>query len=190
VSAAFSANSAWSELRPVTKLNPEAGAEETTESPGEPYLPTILLGAIAVGLGAVVIADAARIHAPAGQSFVGPAAFPFGVGVLLIAAGGGLASTRAVGWIRSTPPAPARTRDTGRAVKVLALLGLLIAYAAVLPRLSYVLSTAALFSGAALLFGSGHRLRTIAIGVVLAAVVFVAFAHGIGVSLPAGSWGF
>jgi putative tricarboxylic transport membrane protein len=174
----------------VTRRLPESETpEDTPTTEAEASLPTILLGVIAVGLGAVVLVNAASIHAPAGQSFVGPAAFPVGVGVLLIATGGALTGTRAVALIRSRG-AKRGPHDKKRAVKVVALLGLLIGYAVLLPRLSYVVSTAALFSGAALLFGSGHRLRTVAIGVVLAAVVFVAFAHGIGVSLPAGPWGF
>jgi putative tricarboxylic transport membrane protein len=172
--------------QPETAEEPEAAE---VRQAAEPIFPTILLGLIAFGLGAVVLANAASIHAPAGQSFVGPAAFPVGVGVLLIATGGALAGTRAVALIRAGRP-ERPPRDRQRAVKVAALLGLLIGYAVLLPRLSYVVSTAALFSGAALVFGSGHRLRTVAIGVVLAAVVFVAFAHGIGVSLPAGPWGF
>jgi putative tricarboxylic transport membrane protein len=145
----------------------------------------LLLGVVAVALGCVVLVDAARIRAPAGQSFVGPAAFPVGVGILLIVTGGAVAavSIPAVRALRGR----VGLRPLGR---VAALLGLLIGYAAALPRLSYVLSTAILFAAAALLFGSGHRLRTAVIGVVLAGAAFAAFARGIGVSLPAGPWGF
>jgi putative tricarboxylic transport membrane protein len=155
-------------------------------------LPAALLGLIAVALGVLVLIDAATIRAPAGQSFVGPAAFPVGVGVLLIATGGTLTGRQIMMFVRSPGQVwgaewPARLRPLGR---VAALLGLLIGYAALLPRLSYVLSTAVLFSGVSLLFGSGHRVRTIVIGVVLAAAAFFAFAKGIGLSLPAGPWGF
>jgi putative tricarboxylic transport membrane protein len=150
-------------------------------------VPAVLLGGVAVVLGVVVLVDASRIRAPAGQSFVGPAAFPVGVGILLIVTGCAVAA-RSLRGIRGVQVA---ARPLGR---VAALLGLLIGYAIVLPRLSYVVSTAILFAGAALLFGSGHRLRTVVIavviGVVLAAAAFAAFARGIGVSLPAGPWGF
>lgn len=162
--------------------DPAPAAADATK----PGFPALLLGVIAVVLGSVVLIDAARIRAPAGQSFVGPAAFPVGVGILLIVTGGAVAGAQALRMVRGT-----RVRVAGRPLgRVAALLGLLIGYAIVLPRLSYVLSTAALFSGAALLFGSGHRLRTVAIGVVLSAITFVGFARGIGVSLPAGPWGF
>jgi putative tricarboxylic transport membrane protein len=161
-------------------------ADDPSAPPGAPAS-AVLLGGVAVALGVVVLADAARIEAPAGQSFVGPAAFPVGVGILLIGTGGALAGTRLAALVRTA----GRTRPgLRRLAKVAALLGLLIGYAVLLPRLSYVLSTEALFTGAALLFGSGHRLRTTAIGVALAAVAFLGFSRGIGVSLPAGPWGF
>ena len=176
--------------------DPAPAAADATPSPepadsgAEPAdsgtrLAALLLGVIAVALGCVVLVDAARIRAPAGQSFVGPAAFPIGVGILLIVTGGAVAAA-SIPAVRALP-AKAGPRPLGR---VAALLGLLIGYAIVLPRLSYVLSTAILFAGAALLFGSGHRMRTAVIGVVLAAAAFVAFGRGIGVSLPAGPWGF
>jgi putative tricarboxylic transport membrane protein len=168
-----------------------------TPKPGSAArLPAALLGVIAVALGALVLVDAAAIRAPAGQSFVGPAAFPVGVGVLLIATGGALTGRQIMTFVRSPGRARAGGRSAGRSAaprplgRVAALLGLRIGYAALLPRLSYVLSTAILFSGVSLLFGSGHRVRTIVIGVVLAAATFFAFARGIGVSLPAGPWGF
>jgi putative tricarboxylic transport membrane protein len=141
----------------------------------------------------VVLVDAARIRAPAGQSFVGPAAFPVGVGILLIVTGGAVAavSIPAVRALRATVAQQSALQSALRPLgRVAALLGLLIGYAIALPRLSYVLSTAILFAAAALLFGSGHRLRTAVIGVVLAGAAFAAFARGIGVSLPAGPWGF
>jgi putative tricarboxylic transport membrane protein len=169
---------------------PADSGAEPADSGAEPAdsgtrLAALLLGVIAVALGCVVLVDAARIRAPAGQSFVGPAAFPIGVGILLIVTGGAVAAA-SIPAVRALP-AKAGPRPLGR---VAALLGLLIGYAIVLPRLSYVLSTAILFAGAALLFGSGHRMRTAVIGVVLAAAAFVAFGRGIGVSLPAGPWGF
>jgi putative tricarboxylic transport membrane protein len=166
---------------PDTSVAADPAPVATDDNPG---LPAVVLGLIAVALGVVVLVDASRIRAPAGQSFVGPAAFPVGVGILLIVTGGAVAATQAVRALRGSRVS---WRPLGR---VAALLGLLIGYAILLPRLSYVLSTAALFAGAALLFGSGHRLRTIVIGVALAAAAFTGFAHGIGVSLPAGPWGF
>ncbi|HEU5157197.1 MAG TPA: tripartite tricarboxylate transporter TctB family protein [Streptosporangiaceae bacterium] len=176
---------------PSAAADPAPAAADATR----PGLPAALLGGVAVVLGVVVLLDAARIRAPAGQSFIGPAAFPVGVGVLLMITGGAAAAwslralrgVRGVRGVRGTRVERASPRPLGR---VAALLGLLIGYAIVLPRLSYVLSTALLFSGAALLFGSGHRTRTLAIGVALAAAAFFAFAHGIGVGLPAGPWGF
>jgi putative tricarboxylic transport membrane protein len=175
--------------RPPASRPPPAGTP--------PRLPAVILGTVAVVLGCVCIVDAARIDAPAGQSFVGPAAFPVGVGILLILVGGALTGTSAIGWLRARRAGRRQTReDSGRrvaahaAVRVGGLLALLLAYAALFPRLSYVLNTAALFIAAALLFGSGHRLTTIGIGIALAAVVFVAFTRGIGVSLPAGPLGF
>jgi putative tricarboxylic transport membrane protein len=172
----------------------DAGPVDRTGSAAR--LPAALLGVIAVVLGALVLVDAATIRAPAGQSFVGPAAFPVGVGVLLIATGGTLTGRQIMMFVRAKGEAragggrrgwPAGLPPLGR---VAALLALLVGYAALLPRLSYVLSTALLFSGVSLLFGSGHRVRTIVIGVALAAAAFFAFARGIGVSLPAGPWGF
>jgi putative tricarboxylic transport membrane protein len=167
-------------------------AEPADQTGSATRLPVALVGVIAVALGVLVLIDAATIHAPAGQSFVGPAAFPVGVGVLLIATGGTLTGRQIVMFVRSPGQVRAGGRSAGlRALgRVAGLLGLLIGYAVLLPRLSYVLSTAILFSGVSLLFGSGHRVRTIVIGVALAAAAFFAFDRGIGVSLPAGPWGF
>lgn len=174
---------------PAPAATGATSAADDRPDPGA-RLPVVLLGGIAVALGAVVLVDAARIHAPAGQSFVGPAAFPVGVGILLIVTGGALAGTTLATAVRVARGARTPRRGLRGIGKVAALLGLLIGYAVLLPRLSYVVSTAALFAGAALLFGSGHRLRTTAIGVVLAAIAFLGFSRGIGVSLPAGPWGF
>jgi putative tricarboxylic transport membrane protein len=150
---------------------------------------TVLATAVFGGLllvGAVlVIVDALRL--PATSAVVGPAAVPLPVGVALGAVGAGLL----VDARRKLPRAEAGAPWQPRAgLRVLALVAALVGFALLLPLLGYVVTATGLFVAAAVLLGAPRDWRVLAWGWALAAVVFLVFDRLIGLTLPAGPWGF
>ncbi|GAB3410874.1 tripartite tricarboxylate transporter TctB family protein [Flindersiella endophytica] len=144
---------------------------------------------------------------------LGPAAFPLLIGLLLVVvgaalivravlrvrtieafagseAGGAEAEGAEAGGSEAEGAEAADRSPRGRLVRVGLLLVLLVAFALLLPYAGYVVSSALLFTGTALLLDSPHRWRTLAAGWTLAAVVFLAFDRLIGLTLPTGPWGF
>ena len=139
----------------------------------------LLLGAV------LVIADAMRL--PATDSEMGPAVVPVIVGVLLGGVGAGLlvqARMRLPHAVDGTPWQPRA------GLRVLAQVGVLVAFALLLPWLGYVISTAGLFAATALLLGAPRTPQVVAYGWALAAAAFLVFDRLIGLSLPSGPWGF
>lgn len=163
-----------------------AGAERLDiETDRRTALATMALGAVMLVMAVAVLIQAARLD-NRGESF-GPATAPwvlgsllFVVGVLVVARG-----RRDMGvW-------EASEHTTGQDwVRMLSLLGVLVAYAIVMPFLGYVVSSTLLFGATAVLLGAPHRLRAFAYGWCVAALVFLAFDIGIGLALPSGPWGF
>ena len=148
-------------------------------------LATALLGGLLLLAAVLVIVDAVRL--PATSAVVGPAAVPLPVGVALGAVGAGLL----VDALRKRPRTGAATPWQPRAgLRVLGLVAALIGFALLLPLLGYVVAATALFVAAALLLGAPRDWRVIAWGWALAAVVFLVFDRLIGLTLPAGPWGF
>jgi putative tricarboxylic transport membrane protein len=156
-----------------------------------------------VGLGALLIVAAVLALVQAlsvrsvGSSFIlGPGFFPLLIGILLALVGGTLLVRAGLALRTAADPEAAEdTADDADAprrkwVRIGLLLVLLVAFALLLPLAGYVVSSALLFTGTALLLGSPHRWRTLAVGWTLAAVVFLAFDRLIGLTLPTGPWGF
>ena len=146
---------------------------------------TMALGGLLVLMGLLAVVDAWRL--PDSDDVVGPAAAPMLVGVLLLVVGAGLLvqGRRNMGaWEHSDHP----TRS--QLLRMLAVLGALLVFALLVPFLGYVVSSALLFGATAVLLGSPYRLRAFAYGWVVAATVFLAFDELIGLTLPAGPWGF
>ncbi|WP_250005654.1 tripartite tricarboxylate transporter TctB family protein [Actinoplanes sp. M2I2] len=139
------------------------------------------LGVLMVVGAVVVLVDAARLRDS--DEALGPAAAPTLVGVLLGVIGGALA-LQSRRFLR-TPPAGRRSLW-----RLAALVAVLVAFALLLPVMGYVVSSAGLFVGAALLLGAPHPARVVAYGWTLAVVVFLIFDVLIGLSLPTGPWGF
>lgn len=149
-----------------------------------------LLASAALGImmmvGAVVVlVDAASLRPS--DEFVGPAVAPTAVGILL----GVLGALLVLQSGRHLRTAPARQAlPHRRLLRLAAMVALLVAFAVLLPILGYVVASALLFTGAALLLGAPHPVRTAAYGWTLAGVVFLVFDRVIGLALPAGPWGF
>jgi putative tricarboxylic transport membrane protein len=154
---------------------------------------TVLATAVFGGLllvGAVlVIVDAVRL--PATSAVVGPAAVPLPIGVALGAIGAGLLVDARRKLPRADSSAGAAVPWQPRAgLRVLALVAALVGFALLLPLLGYVVTATGLFVAAALLLGAPRDWRIFAWGWALAAVVFLVFDRLIGLTLPAGPWGF
>jgi len=139
------------------------------------------LGLIMIVAAVVVLADAAGLRGS--DDALGPAAAPLLIGVLLGLLGVALAVQAR--HVLCRPGVRA-----GRLWRLGAMVLILIAFALLLPVLGYVVSSAGLFTGAALLLGAPHPARVVAYGWTLAAVAFLVFDRLIGLSLPTGPWGF
>ncbi|PRX97259.1 tripartite tricarboxylate transporter TctB family protein [Allonocardiopsis opalescens] len=151
-----------------------------------------VLGGGALGLlllvGAVlVLAEAAALHAATDATPLGPAVFPALVGALMAVVGVALVvrAARRLGAAPSSEPIP-----LSRVLRLAGLLVLLVGFAVALPLAGYVVSSTALFTGAALLLGAPRPWHTLAYGWTLVAVVYLVFDRLIGLTLPAGPWGF
>ncbi|GAA4972050.1 putative tricarboxylic transport membrane protein [Nonomuraea thailandensis] len=144
-----------------------------------------IFGGLMVVAGPVMIVDARRLPGDAGA--MGPAVMPLALGVLLALTGF---------WLMLRSLRDLRTAVRGHplrshaALRVGALAAALAAFALLLPVLGYVLGSAALFVVTALLLGAPHGWRLYAGGWTLAALAFLTFDRLIGLTLPAGPWGF
>ncbi|GAA0486470.1 hypothetical protein Ade02nite_10260 [Paractinoplanes deccanensis] len=154
----------------------------TDERVRQPDAASGLLGIVMIVFGVVMLVDAAGLRGS--DDPVGPAAAPTVVGVLLGLLGASLvlsarAALRTHAW-----------KDLRRLWRLTAMVIALVAFAFLLPLLGYVVSSAALFTVAALLLGAPRPWRVVAYGWTLAALVFLVFDRLIGLSLPTGPWGF
>ncbi|GAA0940808.1 tripartite tricarboxylate transporter TctB family protein [Pseudonocardia zijingensis] len=158
---------------------------ESSPADRHTVLATAAFGGLLLVAAVLVIVDAARL--PATSAVVGPAAVPLPVGVALGMVGAGLL----VHARRTLPTAGTGTPWQPRAgLRVLGLVAALVGFALLLPLLGYVVSSTALFVAAALLLGAPRDWRVAAWGWALAAAVFLVFDRLIGLTLPAGPWGF
>ena len=147
--------------------------------------PRVFAGAI-LAFGLFVLYGVFRISGGGGYSAVGPRFFPLVVAVGLLVFG-------AVLLLRTTA---LPDRDLGRKAAeeraathwpTPALVATaLVVYAFVLDPLGYVVATTLFFAAAAFILGNDRVPRALAIGVVLAVVVYFGFTEFLGVRLPGG----
>lgn len=151
----------------------------------------LVLALLISALGFVVILDGAALRGDQGYARVGPAVFPYAIGVGLVGIGALLALTALAGrfvvdWTGPLEPghAPraARLRQLGRAA--LALAGLLL-HILLLEPAGFVIASTILFGCTATAFGAPAP-RAFAIGLALAGAIFLAFGVLLGLGLPAG----
>ncbi|MEO6199709.1 MAG: tripartite tricarboxylate transporter TctB family protein [Cryobacterium sp.] len=143
-----------------------------------------LLGALA----AIVAVDTANIRETAiNAGVMGPRVVP-----TFIAIGLGLcAMALAISVLRGGHAEPEDGEDIDLSVAahwptVFGLGGLILGYALLLDPLGYVIASALLFYGSALLLGSRRYIWALLIGAALAVATFYAFVLGLGIRLPAG----
>ncbi|MCE7000161.1 tripartite tricarboxylate transporter TctB family protein [Saccharothrix sp. S26] len=145
-----------------------------------------VFGALVVGLGVFTLVDATSIAARGSMGAVGPRAFPYAVGVLLVVTGVAAVVATARGRLGSAEDAedvdPAVRTDW---VTVAKLVAVLVAHLVLIDVAGWPVAAVALFFGAAWSLGAVWW-KALGVAVVLALVVQVLFASGLGLSLPAG----
>ena len=166
-------------------LETEQDLPAHAENDRSTLLATAALGLVMMIGCVVVLVDAASLRPS--DEFVGPAAAPTVVGVLLGLLGALLVLQAGRSLRAGTAPQEIPHR---RLFRLAAMVAVLVAFAFLLPYVGYVVASALLFTGAALLLGAPHPVRTLAYGWALAGIVFLLFDRLIGLALPTGPWGF
>ena len=145
------------------------------------------LAAMLLALGVFLLVETQRIAVPVNANAVGPRFFPTVVGAVLVV----VALWLAVDVLRGGhgEMETAEDVDTSRSSdwRTLGLLSaVFLAHAFLLEAVGFPVAAAVLFFGVAASLGSRRWARDAAIAVVMAVLVFVVFARGLGVGLPAG----
>lgn len=148
-------------------------------------LATMGFGLLLVVLSALVIVQAVRLDN--GDNSVGPATIPWVVGVSMLVVG----ALTVVRGRRDMGVWEVSEHTSGQDWKRLGvLLVALLVFAVVVPFLGYVVSATLLYGVTAGVLGAPKRSQMFAVGFVVAALVYLLFDVGIGITLPAGPWGF
>jgi putative tricarboxylic transport membrane protein len=137
--------------------------------------------AIAGGLtvaAAVVGWDAANLAGGQTYARVGPQAFPYAIAIGLVS----LAAWTAIDALRRATP----ERGADEFVPVLWILGGLVAQLALIGVAGFSIATGVLFGATARAFGRGPLYLSIPIGAAVSLALWVLFAKGLELSLPAG----
>lgn len=145
------------------------------------------LAALLLGVGVFLLVETQRIAVPVNANAIGPRFFPTVVGVVLVVVSLWLAVDVLRGGHGEMEAA--EDVDVSRASdwRTIALLSaVFLGHAAVLEPLGFPVAAALLFFGVAATLGSRRWARDLAVSVVIALLVFVVFARGLGVGLPAG----
>lgn len=142
-------------------------------------------GGLVAAIGVFTLVDATTIAARADNA-VGPRAFPYAVGALLVATGLAAIIATARGKLGQAEEGEDVDADVRTDwVTVGKLVAVLIAHLVLIDIAGWPVAAAVLFFGAAWTLGAVWW-RALPIAVVLALVVQVVFASGLGLSLPAG----
>ncbi len=147
-----------------------------------------LLALAAVVFGILIVWQATLIRLTPAYSKVGPRVIPYVVGAGLVVVGIWLAyealtGRASAGTAESEDADPTLPTDW----RTVGLLGLaLLAYLVLIERAGFIIASATLFVTAAFAMGSRRLARDIAIGIVMAAILYLVFSRGLGLSLPAG----
>jgi putative tricarboxylic transport membrane protein len=147
-----------------------------------------LLALAAVVFGILIVWQTTLIRLTPAYSKVGPRVIPYIVGAGLVVVGVWLAyealtGRASAGTTESEDADPALPTDW-RTIGLLVLA--LLAYLLLIERAGFIIASATLFVAAAFAMGSRRLARDIAIGIVLATVLYLVFSRGLGLSLPAG----
>lgn len=141
---------------------------------------------LVVALGVFTLVDATTITAGGQAGAVGPRAFPYAVGALLVVTG----VAAIVATLRGRLGEPEGGEDVDTSVPtdwvtVAKLVAVLVAHLALIDLVGWPVAAVVLFFGAAWTLGAVWW-KALSVAVVLALVAQVVFASGLGLSLPAG----
>lgn len=172
----------------MSSREPATGRPPTTDAPSrgwswaEAGLPAAL-----VALGVFTIIEAGTIVVPGSSNTVGPQAFPYAVGFLLVGTGAAVL----VGISRGIHGRAEEGEDVDVTlgtdwITVAKLTGSFFALVVLVDRIGWLLASALFFAGAAWSLGARPWWRPIAIGLVLGLVTQVVFTYWLGVYLPPG----
>lgn len=162
---------------------PDAGQDAP---PTRALLGPRLAALVLVLLGIVLVFATSSVGGRGGYDVVGPRFFPLVVAVAIFALGLGLVLRTTVRPDRELAEQAAE-EEAATAWPTVGLMGLgLVSYALLLEPLGYVLATALFFPGVARVLGSARPVRDAIVGLVIGAVVYVAFTQFLGVRLPSG----
>ncbi|MGO1511390.1 MAG: tripartite tricarboxylate transporter TctB family protein [Actinomycetales bacterium] len=147
----------------------------------------IVFAVAVVALGAYILLDAGNINVPITAGAMGPRTMPYLVGGLLVLSGLGVLATLARGGRGETE----ESEDTDSAAgtdwgTVGILVAVVIAHIALIEPIGWPFAATVLFAGTAVTLGARPIWRTLLVGLVMALVIQVAMAGGLGISLPAG----
>lgn len=137
-----------------------------------------ILGLALIGLAAFAAAQAANLQIPFSYEPVGPKAFPIVLSVVL-------AALSLVLVFR--PGENGHWPDKALALKLLAVLGVLLVYALLFTRLGFIVTTFFAVLALARLFEASWFKALIA-AVLMSLGSFYLFTQGLGISLPGGYW--
>jgi len=144
--------------------------------------------AVAVGvlaIGALVLGGSFFLPTGGGYAQVGPGVVPRVVGVLLLVAGGFLLREALTGGFRGVDE-EAEVHLPMNWVYFAWASGGIIAYGLTVEHLGFILASTILFVMVARAFESTRWGLNIAVGAVLAIIIFAIFNYGLGLMLPAG----
>ena len=145
------------------------------------------LAALLLALGVFLLVETQRIAVPVNANAVGPRFFPTVVGAVLVVVSLWLAVDVLRGGRGEMEAAEDVDVSRSSDWRTLGLLSaVFLGHAFLLEPLGFPVAAALLFFGVAAALGSRRWARDAAIAVVLAVLVFVVFARGLGVGLPAG----
>lgn len=139
------------------------------------------------GLGVFVLVDARRIVDPASSNTVGPRAFPYAVGVLLLVAAAALVVSLARG--RRGAAEGGEDVDTGAGTDWLTVGKLAAAFVALVllvEPLGWPVAATVLFGGTAWALGARPVWRPLLVGAVLGVLTYLLFVRLLGLFMPAG----
>jgi putative tricarboxylic transport membrane protein len=165
-----------------------AAGPEAGQNPRNRNLAEYGVSVFLVLAGAVVLVDALRLsNNRTGVDPLGPKPVPVFVGALMIALAVLLAVAVARGSRGEAEAGEDIDLDQRVDIKtVLLLLAVFVANIALIDLLGWVISGGLLFYGSAIVLGSRHFVRDVAISAVMSLGTFYGFAIGLGVGLPAG----
>jgi putative tricarboxylic transport membrane protein len=140
-----------------------------------------------VGLGVFALVDATTITVPGSANVVGPRAFPYAVGALLVVTGVAVL----VGLARGRHGSAETGEDVDTELgtdwpRVAMLVGSVLALIVLIEPLGWPIAATVLFAGAGWSLGARPLWRPVVVGAVLAVLTHTVFTQALGVFLPAG----